>query len=198
LKKTIFSVVENYMYLDISREKSRKERYEGKRQQALSLPAALAAISFDFDDNVAFLIRSAVCFGIRDVFIIGKLPSRGSINSKTGSLYDYISIKSFSNTSEFSKYAKDNGYKIVAIEICENAESLHDYKFAFDEKTILLLGNESTGVPGDLIIRNDAVYIPMPGLGYCLNVSQAGTIVMNEYYRQYAEFTKKVSSYKKT
>ena len=75
MKKTIFSVVENCMYLDKDRDKSRKERYEDKKKQALSVPATLAAISFDFDDNIAFLIRSAVCFGIRDVFIIGKLPN---------------------------------------------------------------------------------------------------------------------------
>jgi tRNA G18 (ribose-2'-O)-methylase SpoU len=175
------------MFLDIDRSKSRKERYDSKQKDAIKLPAAMAAISFDFDDNIAFLIRSAACFGILEIFVIGKAPSRSCLKSKSGSLYDYVTIKSFPNTSEFSKYAKENGYKIVAIEICDNAEPLYDYKFSFEQKTILLLGNESTGIPGDIVLRNDTVYIPMPGPGYCLNVSQAGTVVMNEFYKQYIE-----------
>jgi len=173
------------MFLDKHRANSRRQRYDKKKASSVEIPAAVAAISFDFDENVAFLIRSAACFGISEVFIIGKVPDRSFLKAKSGSLYDYVSIKSFSNTLEFSKYARDNGYKIVAIELCDTAISIYDYKFSFDKKTILLLGHESTGVPGDLVINNDTIYIPMPGPGYCLNVSQTGTAVMNEYYRQY-------------
>ena len=178
------------MFLDEDRNNTRRERYDIKQKEAASIPAAVAAISFDFDENIAFLIRSAACFGILDLFVIGKPPDRSYLKSGSGSLYDYISIKSFSNTLEFTRFAKENGYKIVAIELCDDAKSLYDYNFSFEEKTILLLGHETTGVPGDIVLRNDTVYIPMPGVGYCLNVSQAGTVVVNEYYRQYLEYSK--------
>ena len=88
---------------------------------------------------------------------------------------------------EFSQFAKDNDYKIIAIELCSSAKDIYRYKFSFDKKIMFLFGNESTGVPGNLIVNNDALYIPMSGPGYCLNVSQAGTVVMNEYSRQYLE-----------
>jgi len=174
------------MFLDSNRDNSRRERYDKKKKAAIELPAAIAAISFDFDDNIAFLLRSAACFGITDVFIIGKAPDRSFLNSKSGSLYDYVTINSFSNPAELISFAKENGYKVVAVELCDGSRNLHDYKFSFDKKTILFLGNETTGVPGDIVLRNDTVYIPMPGPGYCLNVSQAGTVVMNEYYKQYS------------
>ena len=172
------------MFLDIDRRNSRRERYNRKKKEAISLPAAVATISFDFDENVAFLMRSAACFGLNEVFVIGKVPDRSYLNSRSGSLYDYISIKSFSNPLEFIGFAEENRYKVVAAEICEGSVSIYDYNFSFDHKTILLLGNETTGVPGDIVLRNDTVHIPMPGLGYCLNTSQAGTVIMNEYYRQ--------------
>tara|TARA_Y100000034_G_scaffold136504_1_gene213418 strand:- start:1800 stop:2348 length:549 start_codon:yes stop_codon:yes gene_type:complete len=167
------------------RIQSRRDRYDKKQATSIQLPVAVATISFDHDDNLAFLIRSAACFGIPDVFVIGKLPERSFLNSKSGSLYDYVNIKSFSNMLAFTEYARKNDYKIVAAEICYNAKNIYEYKFSFDQKTILLLGNETSGVPGDITLTNDTVYIPMPGPGYCLNVSQAGTVVMSEYYKQY-------------
>ena len=174
------------MFLDLNRDNSRRERYNNKKKAAIELPAAIAAISFDFDDNIAFLLRSAACFGITELFVIGKTPDRSFLNPKSGSLYDYVTINSFANPAEFVEFARENEYNIVAVELCDGAKNLHDYRFSFDKKTILLLGNETTGVPGDIVLRNDTVYIPMPGAGYCLNVSQAGTVVMNEYYRQYS------------
>ncbi len=173
------------MFPSKKRIQSRRDRYDKKQATSIQLPVAVATISFDHDDNLAFLIRSAACFGIPDVFVIGKLPERSFLNSKSGSLYDYVNIKSFSNMLAFTEYARKNDYKIVAAEICYNAKNIYEYKFSFDQKTILLLGNETSGVPGDITLTNDTVYIPMPGPGYCLNVSQAGTVVMSEYYKQY-------------
>ena len=54
-----------------------------------------------------------------------------------------------------------------------------------DAHTCLVLGHEKTGVPVEFIINGDSIYIPMPGIGFCLNTSQAGTAIMTEYVRQY-------------
>ena len=173
------------MFLDVDRIDTRRERYDKKKLQSIAIPAAIAVISFDFDDNLAFLIRSAACFGITDIYVIGKIPERSFLKSKSGSLYDYVRLKSFANTLEFSRFSKENEYNVVAAELCETAVSLYGYNFSFDTKTMLLIGHERSGIPGDLIINNDTVYIPMSGPGYCLNASQAGTALINEYCRQY-------------
>jgi len=85
----------------------------------------------------------------------------------------------------FIEYCKANDYKKVAVELNESAESVFEYDFNFLEKTVFVLGNEETGVPAEISLRNDSVFIPMNGPGYCLNVSHAGTAVMSEYCRQY-------------
>jgi tRNA G18 (ribose-2'-O)-methylase SpoU len=169
----------------MNRENTRRERYDMKLANAIVMPAAIVAVNFDSDDNIAFLIRSAVCFGIADLFVIGRLPERSSLNSKSGSLYDYINIKSFKTPSDFLRFAEESGYKVVACELTDGANVLHEYSFDFDTKTALVVGHETHGVPSELLFRNDIVYIPMLGPGYCLNTSQAGTAVMQEYARQY-------------
>lgn len=173
------------MFLDKNRSKTRRERYDEKLKSVREVPLAIATVSFSFDENLAFLVRSAACFGVRDIFVIGSLPDRSFLNPRSGSLYDYVDFKTFSNPMRFSEYCRSNAYKQVAVELTESAESIFEYDFDFSEKTVLVFGNEKTGVPAEISINNDSIFIPMNGPGYCLNVSQTGTAVMSEYCRQY-------------
>jgi len=173
------------MFLDTKRSKTRRERYSEKIKDAIEVPLAIATVSFSFDENLAFLIRSAACFGVRDIFVMGSLPDRSFLNPRSGSLYDYMRFKTFSNPMYFNEFCDNNSYKRVAVELTEDAESVFDYKFNFEEKIVLVLGNEETGVPAEISLKNDSIFIPMNGLGYCLNVSHAGTAVMSEYCRQF-------------
>lgn len=173
-------------FLDLSRNNTRRERYDSKASKAISLPAAIATVSFDFDDNIAFTLRAAACLGLSELMIIGVAPSRSFLNSRSGSLYDYIKISTFTNPVEFNVYCREMEHKVVAVEMTANAVSLHNYSFSFDKKTVLVLGNETTGVPGNITETNDTVFIPMFGSGYCLNTSQAGVAAMYEYSRQFS------------
>jgi len=173
------------VYLDEQRNKTRRERYDKKKSESITLPLSIATITFDEDDNLAFLIRSAACFGITNVYVIGSIPDRSFLKAKSGSLYDYVNLKSFSTPRAFLDFAKVYEKKIVAVELSRESGSLYEYKFDTDRDIIMVLGNEKTGVPSEIIMSNDSVYIPMIGSGYCLNVSQAGTAAMSEYCRQY-------------
>jgi tRNA(Leu) C34 or U34 (ribose-2'-O)-methylase TrmL len=48
-----------------------------------------------------------------------------------------------------------------------------------------VVGNESTGVPIEILLNSEKIYIPMPGVGFCLNTSQAANIVLYEAVKQY-------------
>ena len=174
------------MYLDAGRARTRRERYDEKSKSKIKLPVAIATVNFSFDENLAFMIRGAACFGMSEVFVIGKLPDRSYLNPRTGSLYDYVSFKTFSTPRQFIDYCHANDYNIVSVELTDDAYSVYDYDFNFSEKTVIVLGNEETGVPAEILLRNDSIFIPMNGPGYCLNVSQAGTAIMSEYCRQYS------------
>lgn len=167
------------------RDETRRERYDRKLQSSIQLPVSFVAINFDFDDNLAFLIRTAACYGARSIFVIGSIPPRSVLNPKSGSLYDYIELKSFSNPGEFLRFSRLHGINLISAEISERAHNLYNYKFNFLQHTAIVLGHETTGIPVEIANNSEHVFIPMPGPGFCLNTSQTGTAMITEYSRQY-------------
>lgn len=168
------------------RTEKRLERYLEKQAKAIKLPASLVAINFQLDENLAYLIRTAACYGIDTVNVIGSIPARKILYNPSGSLVDFVKLNQFSTPAHFTSYARDNGWRLVSAELSEGSISLYDYKFNFSGHTAIVLGNETSGVPTEILINSDKVHIPMWGPGFCLNTSQAGTAFVNEYCRQYA------------
>jgi tRNA G18 (ribose-2'-O)-methylase SpoU len=162
------------------REKTRRERYEKKKQIAKTYPISVATINFMHDGNLGYIIRSAACFGAKCVHVIGSVPDKGVLNPSSGTLCDYVDIKQYSNPGAFLEYARENDYNLISAEINNEATPLNRYKFNFSKHTCIVLGHEESGVPIELIRNSDTVFIPMPGVGYCLNTSQAGNIMLYE------------------
>lgn len=154
-------------------------------QGAQKLPVSLVAINFRCDENLAFLIRTAACFGASTLYVIGSVPSRKEMFNSSGSLVDFMDLIQFSTPRDFLDYARENKLKLVSAELTDDAVNLYEYEFGRSEHTAIILGNEATGVPVELLVNSDVVYIPMPGLGFCLNTSQTGTAMISEYARQY-------------
>lgn len=167
------------------RTETRRNRYDKKSCNAIQMPVSFVAINFDFDDNLAFLIRTAACYGAKAVYVIGSVPPRNFLNPKSGSLYDYIEISSFKTPSHFLDYSRKNNISIVSAELAEGSINLFEYSFNFDSETAIVLGHETIGVPTEIIYNSQPIYIPMNGPGFCLNTSQTGTAIMTEYTRQY-------------
>ena len=167
------------------RKKSRKQRYDKKQKHARAYPISLCAINFMCDGNLGYLIRSAACFGAECVHVIGSVPDRKDINPSSGTLYDYVKIKRYDTPQDFVDYTKRNNIKIVSAEIDETAESLASYNFNFECRVALVVGNEQSGVPVEILKVSEKVYIPMPGVGFCLNTSQAANILLYEAIKQF-------------
>ena len=167
------------------REETRRQRYLKKSELATKMPVYFVTINFDFDENLAFLIRTAGCFGVSKVFVIGSVPPPSKLRAKSGSLLDFVDLEPFSNPRDFIDYCRQNDINIVSAELCNESNNIYDYEFDFSKKTAIVLGHESIGVPADILAHSDIVYIPMPGPGYCLNTSQTGTAIIMEFNRQY-------------
>ena len=143
-----------------------------------------------FDGNLGFLIRSAACFGISELNVIGSVPERKILNPLSGSLYDYIKINKFKNPRDFLDYCERNKIDLVSAEICEGSISLEIYSFNFSNRhTCIVVGNEETGIPAEILAKSEKVFIPMRGPGYCLNTAQCANIVLYEAVKQFAEMT---------
>lgn len=130
--------------------------------------------------NVGAIMRTAEVFAVSRLVLFGNKSFAKGI-SKGG--HKWVDLEFAHDPSVLEQY-KAEGYRVTGIENGEGAQSLFTYRFASD--TVLVLGNEVGGIGKPLLAQlDDMVIIPMFGLTGSLNVTQAGTIAIYEYRRQY-------------
>ncbi len=167
------------------RGETRRERYDSKATEARTFPVSLTAINFHCDENLGYLIRTAACFGATAVNVIGCLPDRKELRALSGSLVDYIEINQFSTPEQFIDYSRSENIELVSAELTEGATNLEQHSFDYDKKISIVVGNETTGVPTQILVNSKIIYIEMPGIGYCLNTAQTANIMLYEAVKQY-------------
>lgn len=171
------------------RDETRRQRYNKKLEHIKQMPVSIATINFGKEANIAYVFRAAACFGASRVHIIGNTPSREIMNDLSGSTFDYMLKTYYSRPEAFAKHCKEQGVKLIAFEMPSEdypAVPINEYKFDFSVESCIIVGHETIGVPVELLIQAERVYIPMPGVGYCLNTSQAANIALYEAARQYS------------
>jgi tRNA G18 (ribose-2'-O)-methylase SpoU len=81
---------------------------------------------------------------------------------------------------------KERGYEIVGLEQATGSESLFDFRFA--PRTVLVVGNERTGLEQPELDRLDRVAeIPMGGMPHSLNAATSAAVAIYEYCRQFPD-----------
>ena len=167
------------------RLKTRRDRYDEKANKAQNLPIELCTVNFMHDENLGYLIRAAACFGVQKIHVIGSFPSRAVLNPLSGSLYDYVQIQKYSSPREFLDMAQSKQTTLISAEISEDSRSIFGYTFPVNRPLCLVVGQESIGVPIEILLNSEAkIEIPMPGVGFCLNTSQAANILLYEAAKQ--------------
>ena len=151
------------------RTETRRQRYKKKEQESKNFPVEVACINFKHEPNIGYVIRAAACFGASKVNLIGCCPEPKELRELSGTTSDFIDLHKFSNPHDFLTYCRENNIHIVSAELTDNSRSLYDYQYPKDRKVCIVVGNEQTGVPTDILQYSEVVQIPMPGLGYCLN-----------------------------
>lgn len=172
-----------------TRNQTRRQRYAQKAKTAKTFPISVATVNFLHDGNLAFVIRSAVCFGAEAVHVIGSLPDYGELKRLSGSMVDFVKIIQHNNPSSFLDYCRQNDINLVSAEISEEAEELEDYIPDFSRPNCIVVGHEETGVPAEISMNSDNVFIDMPGVGYCLNTSQTANIFLHKFVNLYQSQT---------
>ena len=167
------------------REKTRDQITEDKiRKGAITYPVSLACVNFQSDGNLGYLIRSAACFGAEEVLVIGSVPDYRTLRQLSCGTASWMTIKSFRNPSEYLAYTRENDVQVISLELTDDSINIMDYEFPKDRKISILTGNESYGVPAEIIMNSDCLYIPNPGYGACMNTAQAANVALYEYVRQ--------------
>ncbi len=147
----------------------------------------LTLVLFDIRSvqNTASLFRTADCAGITKIYLVGTTPppidrfkrvrkdfAKISLGAEKTISYEYVP-----HIDTLLIKLKKEKYEIVAL---EQSKSSIDYKkFQLKGKTVLILGNEVSGVSKDVLEKCDVlIEIKMQGSKESLNVSVAGAVAI--------------------
>ncbi|MBD2058836.1 RNA methyltransferase [Oculatella sp. FACHB-28] len=83
---------------------------------------------------------------------------------------------------------QQSGYNLIALHTSPEAIPLT--QFTFPRQSVLILGQELTGIPSNVLeLCDQMVMIPQFGLVESLNVQTAGAIAIYEYVKQHSDET---------
>lgn len=174
-----------------------RERIASGKTKTLNVHAA--CINFGNELNYAHVLRAAACYGSDIVHLIGNyLGHRTALRAVSGTTQDIIETVHHQSPGDFVRYCRENNIKLVSLELPSESfgikvQSLADYRFNFDDNQTYAVctGGESIGIPIEILLNSDVVYIPGFGKSHCLNTSQAMNVGLYEYVRQYSEWSNK-------
>ena len=144
--------------------------------------------------NVGSIFRSADCFGVEKIYIVGTTPSpvdrwgrdssgpqkeiaKTALGAEKTVVWEYVE-----SLSPLLKKLKKEGFHIVAIEQDDRSISLQDFNTVnTDERLVLVFGSEVGGLAKDILKKmNTVIELPMKGEKESLNVSVCAGVVMYE------------------
>ncbi len=131
--------------------------------------------------NLSHIVRTCGCFGITRVIACGAAGIHGRI-ARDGA--ESVEVSVHRSLPPVLDRLRSDGYEVVGLEQATGSESLFD--FSFVSKTVLVIGNERTGLDADELARLDRVAeIPMAGMPHSLNAATSASIAIYEYCRQW-------------
>ncbi len=122
--------------------------------------------------NIGALFRIGDCVGLKKIYLCGisPAPPHPKIEKVSLGSEKTVPFQKVYSTSKVIKHLKQEGYKVLALEIHKKAKNIFNFHFAL--KTALVVGNEIEGVSRNILKNcDDIIFIPMFGKKESLNVS---------------------------
>ena len=142
-------------------------------------------------DNIRSMHNVGAVFRTGDAFIIEKLylcgitgtPPNKEIRKTAIGATESVKWEYAKDTLPVIQGLKAEGYKIVSVEQVEGSTTLSDFQPDVNERYVLVLGNEVSGVQQEVVDESDVcLEIPQSGTKHSLNVSVCAGIVMWKFY----------------
>lgn len=135
-------------------------------------------MNVQYDNNAGNIVRSANAFGAQEILLYGhrKFDRRASVGAEFYSRFRHIKFVEDLDAvlGEFDE--------IVACENTTDAVPLKDFAWNPAKKTLMIFGQESEGIPPEILKKCTAVVaIEQRGSVRSLNVAVAAGIMMNDY-----------------
>ncbi len=141
--------------------------------------------------NVGSILRTADGTGLWGAITIGITPKamhpkvvKTALGAQKG-----VPTYHFGTTEEFLAALESlDKYTLWALELTDQAENLFKLGDLPKSNLFVVVGNEITGVSAKLLVAaSKHIFIPMHGLKGSLNVAEASSILMYEFYRKLQE-----------
>ncbi len=140
--------------------------------------------------NVGSIFRTADGAGAEKLYLVGVTPSpldrfgrkRKDLAKVALGAEEFVQWEYKKSLPPLISQLKKDGYEIVALE--QSAKSIDYRKYKPKNKIALILGEETKGIPKNILDKCDAVIeIPMKGRKESLNVSVAAGIALFQLIR---------------
>ncbi len=144
----------------------------------------LALYQPDIAQNMGTLMRLSACMSVQMDIIepCGFLWNDKKLKRAGMDYLEHVQYHRHISWQAFFEYAQNHNHRIVLL--TTKAQTPYT-KFIFTNKDILLLGQESCGVPTTIHQVVDArLCIPMHGKMRSINIATAGAMVLGEALRQ--------------
>lgn len=132
--------------------------------------------------NVGAILRSAAHFGV-DGLILPKAATAqtaSAIRTSEGGA-EYVSVFEAPDFKSALNLLKKNGYQILTTS-SHAKKSLYDLKW--ENKVVILFGEEADGLSKDILSVGTSVKIPGTDNVESLNVSVAAAVILSDYYQK--------------
>lgn len=129
------------------------------------------------DFNISSGIRNNLWFNTAGAYIYGKkkYDKRGTVGA-----HHYVPVTHSADINELVDDLREQGYRIVAAEITDDAVPLTTY--SWNDKSVIIFGEESLGLSEEVLnLVDDVVYIPGNGSIRSLNVATTSGIFLYDY-----------------
>jgi rRNA methylases len=135
--------------------------------------------------NVGSIFRTAAAFGVERIWLAGNTtpPSNPKAQKTALGTDRYVAWEEGVSPGAAVRAARQDGFRVVAVELTGDARPLHEADLAGD--VCLAVGSEDHGCSPALLEAADAVcYIPQTGRVGSLNVAVAAAIALAEARRR--------------
>jgi len=131
--------------------------------------------------NLSRIARTAGCCGIRKLICCGTAKLLPKIARDS---HETLDIEVHRTLAPVLRRLAAEGYQIVGLEQTTGSQSL--FTFSFDRRSVLVIGNERTGIEPELLgLLHCTVEIPVYGMPYSHNAATAAAMALYEYCRQF-------------
>jgi tRNA G18 (ribose-2'-O)-methylase SpoU len=129
-----------------------------------------------YEANLGTLLRT--CDAVGACLVVPRRRWIDEAIARGNTLRQRSCVHQVGDPLDWLRRQRAGGSAIVGVELADDAVRLGDLPAA-RRRTVMVLGNESDGVPYEALSMLDTVVeIPMVGTGFSLNVAVAGSLVL--------------------